>query len=134
MKDDDHWDVEWIVAQFRRDKEKRKHRLPLVHYVLRFMLWELRELFIVQALFGPLLVLTLPITIVAAGVLYGLMGFLATGTLAMGGLAYYVNRKVGVHLQFVEYNFWLRLIALIPAFLLFLLILFGLVFLSNLFR
>lgn len=68
--------------------------------------------------------------VVVAGVIYGPLVFYGLGGISLVMIGFYVNRKVGRHLRFVEQKFWVRLLATVPAFALMMLILFAMYYFS----
>ncbi len=88
-----------------------------------------------QGLFVALLGLPLMFGTFAAvivGAMYGPFAFLGIFGLIIGGLSFYVDRKVGRSLQFAEYNFFKRTFAQVVAFLVAAGIILFFVFLSHL--
>lgn len=53
---------------------------------------------------------------VILGAMYGPLAFLLLFGSIIGGLAFYVERKVGRSLQFGEYKLWTRTLAQVAAF------------------
>lgn len=121
-----YFEVESVREDFRRlqGKEPLRSRLAPLRQLTSRIVDGLSILLGPFIMFGSLAVVLL-------GVVYGPLAFYGAGLLALAGVGYYVDRKVGRHLVFADYNLKLRVLAFLPAFGLILLIIFGALLISK---